>query len=429
MSDQQTNGAPIGRHMAPRSSRPSGSGGDFERQSYRPAHFAPRPAEGAPSPERETVMAGYVPASATNPALLRYQDLEAPSGRHAAPHSDDTRGPAATASIAMGEGRFPPRPSDKSVSPVRNALVWLLVAFGGFCSVLASQVVFTAAGAIALMVVSLFAFQSFSASDLETEFLGPLMLVSEIGCLAVFLPWWRHLRRGSLITMRRSSSRGTAGSTALRIVAIVLMGIGFQLLVGYALTFLLPLVPDLEAEYTELMSDPVMNELTVLSLLVVAIGAPVTEELACRGVILEFALRAVCPAWSARWRDRKWCRRTGMPARRLPAVPSSRFWIANTIQALLFGVLHLNIVQGAYAFLLGLVLGWLVWRTGSLAWSMGLHLVVNFSSYFVSEISGAFEFAGVMPAVLLAVLVTVAGAAVFARTSAPSTQAETPARG
>ena len=118
-----------------------------------------------------------------------------------------------------------------------------------------------------------------------------------------------------------------------------------------------------------------------------------------------------------------------MPARRLPAVPSSRFWIANTIQALLFGVLHLNIVQGAYAFLLGLVLGWLVWRTGSLAWSMGLHLVVNFSSYFVSEVSGAFEFAGVMPAVLLAVLVTVAGAAVFARTSAPSTQAETPARG
>ena len=43
------------------------------------------------------------------------------------------------------------------------------------------------------------------------------------------------------------------------------------------------------------------------------------------------------------------------------------FWAANILQALYFGIIHGNLVQGGYAFLAGMVLGYLVKRNGTLA--------------------------------------------------------------
>ena len=49
-------------------------------------------------------------------------------------------------------------------------------------------------------------------------------------------------------------------------------------------------------------------------------------------------------------------------------------------QALIFAVMHLNIVQGVYAFAMGLLLGWLVRRTGRLRAAVLLHMAVNGAS-------------------------------------------------
>lgn len=359
------------------------------------------------------------------------QDLGAPAplsgdrprGAHFAPV--EASAPRAFDALAVAQGAagprvLPPRPSDAPRSRTLNAVMWLLAAFGAFAAVLATQLLFTLESSVVVVVFSLAVNQSFSSDELISTYIGPIMLVSQMGCLAVFLPWWRHLRASSLIALRHPAGRPTAVSIAARLVAIALMGVGLQLILSYVLTFLLPLAPDLQTEYTEIIDDPVLSDLTVLSLLVTAIGAPVTEELACRGVIFECVLRAVCPACAARWRDAKWCRETGETPRPVPAVPPARFWIANALQALLFGVLHLNIVQGTYAFLLGMLFGWVVWRTGSLAWSMILHLAINFCSFFVVELSGALEFAGVPVAVVLAVLIAVAGLVLFSLASARS---------
>lgn len=90
------------------------------------------------------------------------------------------------------------------------------------------------------------------------------------------------------------------------------------------------------------------NMWTIIASIVLA---PIGEEFICRGVVLQFGQKSF-----------------------------GRFWIANVFQALLFGVIHMNWVQGIYAFVIGLVLGYLVKQYNTILPAMLLHMVVNFSS-------------------------------------------------
>ena len=52
------------------------------------------------------------------------------------------------------------------------------------------------------------------------------------------------------------------------------------------------------------------------------------------------------------------------------------------MQAFLFGVAHMNWVQGVYAFFGGLVLGWVAHHYKSVVFSMIMHFAVNSFSTF-----------------------------------------------
>lgn len=329
------------------------------------------------------------------------------------PRKEATGAPAGVPASPLASE--PPRPSAMPTSPVAGALRWLAAALGAAASVFGVQFVSGAVGAFVLVAAMLAAVPSIDPDALTQQIIVPVQVISEACMLAVFLPWWLYLRPVSFIKGRRRAPRRDAVRRAFRIVALVLLGIGIQMVTSYALSYLLPLAPDLQTEYTELMDNPVMNEFALLPVLALAVGAPITEELACRGVIFEFALRAACPAASPRWRDRSWRKVHGEPLPALPPVPARVFWAANIAQAVLFGVLHLNIVQGSYATLVGLVCGWLAWRSGSLLPSMLLHLVVNFSSYFTYEISCVLGAAGVVAAVAASMFLVVAGIWLYGR--------------
>ncbi len=79
--------------------------------------------------------------------------------------------------------------------------------------------------------------------------------------------------------------------------------------------------------------------------------APVGEEFICRGLALKYGKKCF-----------------------------GNFWIANILQALLFGVMHANLVQGIYAFVIGLVAGFFVERYHTILPGILLHFVVNFST-------------------------------------------------
>lgn len=58
-------------------------------------------------------------------------------------------------------------------------------------------------------------------------------------------------------------------------------------------------------------------------------------------------------------------------------------WIAIVISALIFGFIHLNLAQGVHAFVIGLLLGWMYYRTGSILPGLVFHGVNNSVAYLM----------------------------------------------
>ena len=178
----------------------------------------------------------------------------------------------------------------------------------------------------------------------------------------------------------RKKQRGLSADKFKPVAAggVLILGLGLQFLINAVLTALYLLAPSLLESYNTLMEIAGMDEVTFLSILTTCVLAPIGEELLCRGVIQHFAQRV-----------------------------SSRFWLANCIQAALFGILHLNLVQGLYAFVFGLALGAVARKFNSLIPAILLHFVINLSGMLLVEpLMGALP--ETLPVYLLVCLVAAA---------------------
>ena len=93
----------------------------------------------------------------------------------------------------------------------------------------------------------------------------------------------------------------------------------------------------------------------------VAIGilAPLAEEVVFRGAILRTLLGSMS---------------------------KKNHWVAIMISAAIFGVVHANLAQFINALLMGLLLGWMYYRTGSLVPGILLHWVNNTMAYVLANI-------------------------------------------
>ena len=122
------------------------------------------------------------------------------------------------------------------------------------------------------------------------------------------------------------------------------------------------------AEFYEMFTE-MMKELTGgpfwSSFLTVAIFAPIFEEWLCRGMVLRGLLTKMKPVW------------------------------AIVISALFFAVIHANPWQALNAFLIGLMMGYVYYKTGSLLLTMIIHFVNNATSVIVSHIDSMQDYADV----------------------------------
>ena len=120
--------------------------------------------------------------------------------------------------------------------------------------------------------------------------------------------------------------------------------------------------PDTFKQYEDLMENAgISNEMSLILFIYSVILAPIGEELIYRGVTFSIA-KQVFP-----------------------------FWLANIIQALLFGAYHMNLVQGCYAFALGLILGYVCHKGKSIYFSIFLHFLFNLWAAVVSPLLGDFN--------------------------------------
>ena len=90
--------------------------------------------------------------------------------------------------------------------------------------------------------------------------------------------------------------------------------------------------------------------------LAIGLLAPLAEEIVFRGAILRSLLEKMSP------------------------------WTAIALSALLFAVFHLNPAQMPHAFLVGLLLGWMYWRTGSILPGMAYHWANNSAAYVIYNV-------------------------------------------
>ena len=87
--------------------------------------------------------------------------------------------------------------------------------------------------------------------------------------------------------------------------------------------------------------------------LTVGLLAPLAEEIVFRGAILRKLLDVLSP------------------------------WKAIALSAFFFALIHMNPVQMPYAFVAGLLLGWMYWRTGSILPGMAFHWANNSTAYVI----------------------------------------------
>lgn len=277
-------------------------------------------------------------------------------------------------------------------------LKWMLALAFVFAIYMFIQVVVAGFGRTVIGVIAALAsgdsesFMEGAALDNAILMLG---VAAQLVVIAVFLPWWRRMRPASFV-VRREAVAPSGVSFAKSLALLLVIGVSAQFFVGGLLGVVELLFPEAMAEYSELMEDTSVGVFAIVSALSIAVLAPINEEIVCRGVMFEYAMRAMSPGWNA------------IDGARYRAVSARAFWIANTLQALAFGVLHMNLIQGSYAFVLGAVLGWVFWRTGKLRYPIILHFALNISSYLVEPL---YPLLSVVPTGLVIVLAAVMCAA------------------
>ena len=308
--------------------------------------------------------------------------------------------PTEEAPRPAGEPPLPASALLSSLSPVdqpqrSHRWRWVASLAGVVATDMMIQIVFSAVGMLLIELAAQAGVLSQARAAALIDSLTPIVVLTQVVRIVAMWPWWRHVARSTLVP--RAESLPPLKLRLGSVAGLALLGVGLQFVLGVALTLILPLFPDVMDEYTELMDSAGAGSIdfSLLSVLSVTVLAAVGEEIVCRGVMLEYALRAV-----SGYRG---------PASHAP-INDRMFWIANALQAAAFGLLHLNIVQSTYAFLLGLAMGWVYWKTRDLRYPMVLHLSINAASYIIEPISAVLPDVAFI-ALLLACLI--AGAKLF----------------
>ena len=176
---------------------------------------------------------------------------------------------------------------------------------------------------------------------------------------------WLQKKKKETSGQERRFSLGAA-------VKLLAVGVIFQMIVSLLLAGMQVVFPKAMESYAQVLENLGVFAPSVFSVYTV-VFAPLTEEMVFRGVTLRI-LQEELP-----------------------------FAAANVLQAVLFALMHGNLVQSSYAFLAGLLLGTVVKRYGKLSAAIWCHFAVNASGLFLGDISvpGIFLLLGISFGVLL----------------------------
>jgi membrane protease YdiL (CAAX protease family) len=206
--------------------------------------------------------------------------------------------------------------------------------------------------AVMFLSPSGFHVQGFLDQLMTSTFNGFVMLFYGIAS-AVLMGVWYYVSSGSR-RMPKTGIKQIFNSKLL--IGIILLIPALQFIISYLIIIISMLMPSWYTAYNDLMENAGMNDITIVLLVYSVIAAPICEELIFRGVTLYYAKKV------------------------LP------FWAANILQALLFGVYHMNLIQGIYAFIIGLFCGYIFHTGKSIYCSILYHMLFNIWGTMLSNL-------------------------------------------
>lgn len=134
---------------------------------------------------------------------------------------------------------------------------------------------------------------------------------------------------------------------------MIVFSIGLSMLILFSMLILRPLFPNIFESYSLVQKSLLLTHNSLLSLIIVIVLIPIFEEIFFRGVIFGFL------------RDNY-------------SIP-----LALVLQAFIFAICHYNLIQGIYAFILGLFLGIFFYVTNSLYASIIANITYKFFGVLV----------------------------------------------
>lgn len=178
-----------------------------------------------------------------------------------------------------------------------------------------------------------------------------VMLMYSVLCIAIFGMWYYHSLGGNYLP------KVSRTFSVMQIAGVAILVPGMQFFSSYLIGAVSMVFPQWLEQYEELLKTAGLDSsITIPMLFYSVILAPIGEELIFRGTTMHLARKAV------------------------------PFWLANVMQAFLFGLFHMNWIQGIYAFSLGLVLGYVCEKGGSIYYSIFLHFLFNFWGTVISNL-------------------------------------------
>lgn len=196
-----------------------------------------------------------------------------------------------------------------------------------------------------------------------TQFMWSILLrtssIAKISCVyATFAIWffkhWRNKIDNDSVTY--FTIHNSLLLMIKLVISLILLAVAFQIISEVVISALYSVMPKASEDYQQLLENSGLTGKVsfLLGLYTVLLG-PIAEEFAFRGVSLSILEKQF------------------------------DFVVANILQALFFGFVHLNLIQGIYAFGVGLFVGYIVHLTGSIVPSILFHITFNAAGLVVPD--------------------------------------------
>lgn len=178
-----------------------------------------------------------------------------------------------------------------------------------------------------------------------------VQILFSITCIILFGIWYKKRCNGTFQVSIRKDFH------LFEFLGIACLVPATQFVSSFVMSITSVIFPKWLDDYMELIEKAGLSgDVSILMMIYAVCLAPISEELIFRGVTMGIARKAF------------------------------PFWIANIIQALLFGIFHINPLQACYTFVVGLFMGYIYHKGGTIYHTIFFHFLFNLWGTTVSKL-------------------------------------------